>query len=123
MGTCYYIFADELNKVPSETFMKETEDAIRERDSIDEFLLVCVNDSAELAELFKDMDFNNNDTWSSLRILLAPREGGIRGFHPLRLMETFKNRAEPGKTTFDLFCEILEWGPEDFIPPPWLIEE
>ena len=102
-----YIAVHEKGITPRETDMKDLEQLIRDRDGVENPVLACVNDSAELAALLEHTDFYDRRNWPMLKILLIPDEGEICGYTPLRFVENFKKQAKPGKLSYELFCEIL----------------
>jgi hypothetical protein len=106
-----YVAVHQMGVTPQEAGMKELEQLIREQDGVENPVLVCVNDSSELAALLKPLDFNDIRNWSSLVVMMIPDEGEIRGYKPRRLAENFKRQAKPGRKSYDLFCEILELAP------------
>jgi hypothetical protein len=106
-----YVAVHELRITLPESEMKDLEQFIREQDGIENPVLVCINDAAELAELLEPLDFNDARNWSSFVVMMIPNGGKIKGYRPLRLVENFKKQAKPGMNAYRLFYEILELAP------------
>jgi len=102
-----YVAVCETGITPHEADMRAIEAIIKERDGIEDLVLVCVNDSAELGTLLESINFNDGRNWGSLVVLMIPNEGEIYGYRPLRLTEKFKTQACPGIKSYDLFSKIL----------------
>ena len=102
-----YIAIHEQGIEPKPLDLQDLQKIICERDEVENPTVVCANDSAEMAEILADTDYNDASNWKNLVFVMIPSNGVIVSYLPCRLAETFKRRAESGKKSYTLFAEIL----------------
>ena len=103
-----YIVFDELGRRPTEDYMLELEEKIRAVDGVSRIDMACINDSVEAAEMLSKINMNDPKNWGKVKIVMIPMMGEIKGYLPRSLLEEFKTSAAAGRSSYDVFKEILD---------------
>lgn len=107
-----YIAVDELGKQIPEGFLKQLEDVIRRVDKIEDFILVGLSNSAELAAEIASIDFNDRKNWTYIMVIMISKEGEIHGYNLYSFWEDFKKMSSPEKTSYEIIYQLLFKGKE-----------